>query len=99
MQKHAMKCSLNGISITLSEKLVGLFLSFHLVPHISASVHSPRYQVGVSIQEDYSQLRILYFTGKLLCCVCVGLGTCVDMYMFSVYDWYHSIERDLITIV
>ena len=96
-----MKCSLNGISITLSEKLVGLFLSFHSVPHISASVHSPRYQVGVSIQEDYSQLRICipYFTGKLLCCVCVGLGTCVDMYMFSVHNWHRSIERDLITIV
>ena len=39
------------------------------------------------------------FTGRLLCCVCVGLGTCVDMYMFSVHDWHHSIERDLITIV
>ena len=54
MQKHAMKCSLNGISITLSEKLVGLFLSFHSIPHIIASVHSPRPQVGVSMQEGYS---------------------------------------------
>ena len=54
MQKHAMKCSLNGISITLMERLVGLFLSFHSIPHMSASVHSPRPQVGVSIQEGYS---------------------------------------------
>ena len=54
MQKHAMKCSLNGISITLSEIIVGKFLSFHSVPHISASTRSPRPQMGVSIQEGYS---------------------------------------------
>ena len=44
-------------------------------------------------------LYLFHWEIKLLCCVCVGLGTCVDMYMFSVYDWHHSIERDLITIV
>ena len=54
MQKHEMKCSLNGISITLRERLVGLFLSFHSIPHIRASVHPPRPQVGMSMQEGYS---------------------------------------------
>ena len=78
MQKHAMKCSLNGISITLSEKLVALFLSFHSIPHISASTHSPRPQVGVSIQEGHSQLRMysVFDWETLVLCVCwVRYGT------------------------
>ena len=52
-----MKCSLNDIFITLSEILASyVFLLFPLDPIycISASTHSPRPQVGVSIQEGYS---------------------------------------------